>query len=142
LLSRVGISATFEEVETLSQALEELRGGEDDCAGGGEFEREREIVEPTTELLGIAVAGEGRVKCTGPGPKELDPVLGVHRLDRIQLLPLDLESLSTGHKKDGPLGSKETSDIRGDLRQQVLGIVEEKEKALVREHRRDDSRVA
>ena len=51
LLARVGVATTLEEIEPLSQPLEDLLHGEHAGAGGGEFERKRHVVQPAAQLL-------------------------------------------------------------------------------------------
>ena len=50
LLSRLGVPAAFQQVESLGEALQDLCGRECLRAGGGKLYREREIVEPRAEL--------------------------------------------------------------------------------------------
>jgi hypothetical protein len=60
LLARVGVAAALEQVESLPSRLEDLRRSEDARAGGGQLERERQLVEPAAELGDRLVRLEAR----------------------------------------------------------------------------------
>ena len=44
------VAAAFQEIESLSEPVEDLRRGEHTGAGRGELDREREVVEAATKL--------------------------------------------------------------------------------------------
>ena len=50
LLPRIGVAAALQQVEALGEPLQDLRGRECPRAGGGELDREREVVEARAEL--------------------------------------------------------------------------------------------
>ena len=50
MLARVGVAAALEQVESLREPVEDLRGSQDAGAGGGELESERHVVQPAAEL--------------------------------------------------------------------------------------------
>ncbi|MGH3134485.1 MAG: hypothetical protein ACRDNY_12240 [Gaiellaceae bacterium] len=67
LLAGIGIAPSSEQVEPLGEPLERLRRREHVRPGGGELERERQIVERTAELV------DGRVRLRPrPRTEELD----------------------------------------------------------------------
>ena len=71
MLARVGVAAALEQVESLREPVEDLRGSEDAGAGGGELESERQVVEPAAEL------GDRLVR--------LEPRALAEELDRLRL---------------------------------------------------------
>ncbi len=54
LLARVGVAGRPEQIEAAAEALEDLVGPEHGGAGGGELDRERQVVEPAAELRDVA----------------------------------------------------------------------------------------
>ena len=69
LLSRLGVPTASQQVESLGEALEDLCGRECLRAGGGELDREREVVEARAELgdlVGRHRAGSARRRARRP----------------------------------------------------------------------------
>ena len=88
MLARVGVAAALEEVESLAEPVEDLRGREDARAGGGELERERQVVEAPAELGDRLVRLEARALA-----EELDSLRLGERRHRVLDLAADPQQL-------------------------------------------------
>ena len=84
----VGVAAAFEQVEPLRQALEDLGGGNDARSGGGQLERERELVQAPAQL------GDRLVRLEpGAGAEELDCLALLQGRHRVLALAPDAQQL-------------------------------------------------
>ncbi len=58
LLACIGVPASPEQIESLGETLEDLRRRKRFCAGSGELDRERQVVETSAELGDLPASGE------------------------------------------------------------------------------------
>ena len=119
LLSRVGVAAGREQVESLRDPLQDLGGCEHAHAGGGELERQRQVVEPAAQLGNRLLRLDAR-----PGAEQLDRLrLGESR-HRVDDLALDAQQLPAGDEqaqvRTGPQQRRQL-DRRLDHLLQVVG---------------------
>jgi hypothetical protein len=127
LLSRIRITTSLEEVQPLTQTLEELFGREDHAARGCELERQRKIVEAPAELGYRGCLLEGGVGLASPGQEELGAVSRRQRRHRVCMFGLQPQSLAARDEKRRPSVGKQSRDAGCDLRQEMLRIVEEQQ---------------
>ena len=129
LLARIGV-APAPQLDAFPEPLEQLVGGEDRNARGRELEREREVVEACAELCGRARLRERRSQGARPRCEQSRTVAVVQRRHRPRVLALQLQPLSARHEESRPVGLAEAGDLVRDLRQQVLGVVDQQERPL------------
>ena len=136
LLTRIGVSAPLEQVETLGEPLHELLRREHDGAGGCEFERKRQIVQARTKLAhGLRRAYVG-VDCPCPAQEQLDAFFACERRHRIDVLALELEALPAGDDQCGAGDVAKLRDPRRHVGHEMFGVVEHEQCALSAETRR------
>ena len=85
-LPRIGAPSRLEQVEPLPQAVDELLWREDADAGGGELERERQIVQPRAQLPDRVACGEAGIGGARASQEELPPLVRLQGRNRIGLL--------------------------------------------------------
>src|SRR6266516_3199627 len=94
LLARVGVAAGPEQVQSLRDPLEDLSGCEHADPGGGELERQRQVVEPAAQLDNSLVRLDAR-----PRAEQLDRLwLGESRY-RVDELTVDPQQLPAGDEQ-------------------------------------------
>src|SRR5690242_11072601 len=99
LLSGVYPAACLEQVEPPRQSVEELLRGEHGDAGGGELERERQIVEPGAQLADNWAGLETRIDCPRPRGEKIRRILSLEWRDRIGLLARKSQQLPARHEE-------------------------------------------
>ena len=60
MLAWLGVAAALQQVEALTESVEDLRGSEHPRASGGELDRKREVVEPFAEFRDLGCRFEPR----------------------------------------------------------------------------------
>src|SRR3954447_5689633 len=125
--------AAGEELEALGEAFEDRGGSEHPGTRGRELDGERQPFEPRDDR------GDGRELWLGrrdigpdePGTvaEELDATRGVERPDSVFALTRDPEAFTAGHD-DAQLwrGEEQLGDVGRRLRQELLEVVEDKQR--------------
>ena len=133
LLAGIGVALALEQVEALGEPLEQLLGAEEGCAGGGELERERELVEAQAELAHRLARGESRIDRAGARQEERLSVAFGERGHGVGLLAADAQALPARdeHVEVGA-GGEERREL-GRRLHDLLEVVEEAEHRLVRD---------
>ena len=117
----VGVAAALEQVESLAEPVEDLRGGEDTRAGGGELDRERQLVEPAAELGDRLVRLEARALA-----EELDRLRLRERRHRVVDLAL-IRSSSRLVTRSLRLGRPRAAARAGRRLDHLLEVVEQQQ---------------
>ena len=129
LLAGIRVAAAFQ-VQPAAQPLEQLLGREDRNARGRKLERERKVVEPVAELDRRSRLAELRAERAGARREKRRPVTVVERRHAPGVLALQLQPLPARHEQLRPARLPEPRDVGRNLRQQVLGVVEQQQRAL------------
>jgi hypothetical protein len=122
LLTRIGVAGALEQVEPGAQALQQLGGGEDAGAGGGELERERESFQARGDLRDLRVRLE-----LGALAEERDSLVFGERWQCVGALSLNAQDLSRGDKQGEVRAGGEKLGKLGGALEEVLEVVEEKQ---------------
>jgi hypothetical protein len=122
LLACIGVPASPEQIESLGEAFEDLRRGERFRAGGGELDRERQVVEASAELGDLSGTFE-----PGALAEERDR-LGRGEWRHLVLdLPLDAKELAARHEQGEARAALEESRKLWSGLDHLLQVVEEEE---------------
>ena len=133
LLARIGVALALEQVEALGELREQLLGAEEGGAGGGELEREGELVEAQAELAHRLGRGEGRIDRTGARQEERLSVAFGERGHGVGLLAADPETLAARHQHiEVGTCAHERREL-GRRLHDLLEVVEQAEHRLVRD---------
>ena len=129
LLAGIGVAAAFQ-IQPAAEPLEQLLGREDRDTRGRELERERKIVEPVAQLGRRSRLAELRAKRAGARREQRGAVVLVERRHRPRMLALQLQPLPARHEQLRPARFAKPRDVPRKLRQQVLGVVDQQQRAL------------
>ena len=122
LLARLGISSSLQRSRRSREPLQDLAGREDARAGGGELDRERQVVQPTAELRDVVARLE-----PGAGAEELDRLRLRQRRHRILDLSPDTQQLPARHQEaEVRAGLEQRSELRSGLHH-LLEVVQQQE---------------
>jgi hypothetical protein len=124
-------AAALEQVEPVGQALEQLPGREHPGAGGGELEREREVVEAAADLGDDAVRLEIRVQGACAGREELDSFCRGQGWYRVLPLRGEVERLSACHEHVEPWAGAQHLAQAGAGLDHLLEVVQQDQHAPV-----------
>ena len=126
LLARVGVAAGPEQVQSLRDPLDDLCGCEHPDPGGGELERQRQVVQPAAQLGNRLVRLDAR-----PRAEQLDRLRLRERRHRVDDLAVDPQQLPAGDEqaqvRTGPQQRRQL-DRRLD---HLLQVVEHEQELLV-----------
>ena len=134
----VCVASPLEQVETLTDPLEELSGREQLCPRGGKLERERQAVEPANEFVhrrSVLDVGTNGVRAF---EEERDGVVLHHRREVVLQLAGDPQRFATGD--DEPQrrsGRSEVGQRARGVREELLEVVEHDMGLLFAHARRD-----
>ena len=98
LLTGVGVSTSFEQVQSLGKPLEQLLGREQRRPCSSQLERQRQLVQPPAQLAHGGCPAETDPLLGGARQEEVDRVLGVQRRHLVDMLALKLQPLTAGHE--------------------------------------------
>ena len=113
---------------------------EDDRSGRRQLESERQVVQPGAELRDRRRLAHACVEAASASHEELDAVLVCQRRNGVQLLALELEPLSARDEDRRTGDVAERRDLSSDVRQEVLRVVEQEQRALPVESRGERAR--
>ena len=122
-----------EERESAVEARQELVRLEERHARGRELDRERQAVEPSTDLADGRRRAEAGLGCPRALDEEVLGVSGGQRVHRIALLGLDVERLAARDEHLRVRRSREQRRDGGRGFDDLLEVVEEEEEVLVRD---------
>ena len=101
-------------------------GAEERCPGGGELERERQLVETVAELADRVVDIELDAGGARPLDEEGLALVRGERRNGPACLATDLEPLAAGDEEpESRAGSQQGGEVVRKLRQEVLSVVQE-----------------
>src|SRR5438552_93909 len=118
LLPGIDAAAGLEKLEPFGETGKQLLGGKDSHAGGGELERERQVIQLSAELLNDWAGLEPGIRRPRPSDEELDRILSLKRRDRICLLTGKAKHLAARYEQL-------TVRACGDHLRQVTGCIDE-----------------
>jgi len=94
LLARICIAAALEQIEPAAESLEDLLWTEYSGAGGGELDRERQVVEAAAELRHRGLRPEAGVDGRRAGGEEVEALERRQLGDGVDMLAGELEALA------------------------------------------------
>ena len=127
LLAHLRVAAATQEVETVAEAFEQLLGRQERRAGGGELERERQVVEACAEVVEQLVRLEVRLRRPRPRHEEPPRLRPLEHRHRVDVLALHAQPLPARHEHIGMRASREDGrHLRRSLHD-MLKVVQQKQ---------------
>lgn len=102
-LAGVAVSAALQQIEALTDPIQQLLHREERRSSRRELERERQLVEPLTQVRHGGRGPDGHVEGGGSRHEEGDRVSLLERRDRVEVLGPQLQAFATRDEQRRPV---------------------------------------